>query len=103
MKAQNGWCAAKKTATQSLGDGSARLGGMQPLTVSVSINTHDEGLMVVKLIRDIDDTADILLHEAKRSLGWSITAHICVPSEKAQELRKSLRDMGVIGAVRPAE
>ena len=79
------------------------MGGMHPLTVSVSINTHDEGLMVVKLIRDIDDTADILLHEAKRSLGWSITAHICVPSEKAQELRKSLRDMGVIGAVRPAE
>jgi hypothetical protein len=77
--------------------------GMQPLTVSVSTNTRDEGLLAVKLIRDIDDTADILLHEAKRGTGWSITAHICVPREKAQELREGLRDMGVIGAVRPVE
>lgn len=76
---------------------------MQPLTVSVSTNTRDEGLLAVKLIRDIDDTADILLHEAKRGPGWSIIAHICVPREKAQELREGLRDMGVIGAVRPAE
>ena len=89
--------------TPSLEGGSARLVNMQPLTVSVSTSTRDEGLLAVKLIRDVDDTADVLLHEAKRGSGWSITAHICVPRDKAQELRDGLRAMGVIGAVRPAE
>lgn len=75
---------------------------MQPLTVSVSVNTRSEGVRVAAVIREIDDTAEVLLHEAKRGTGWSITAYICVPRDKAQELREAFRNMGVIGAVREA-
>lgn len=49
---------------------------------------------MVELIRGFDDTSDIMLHEAKRGLGWSVTAHICIPVDKTQELVKAIRDSG---------
>lgn len=76
---------------------------MQPLTVSVSINTRSEGVRIAAVIREIDETAEVLLHEAKRGNGWSITAHMCASREKAQKLRETFRVLGVIGAVREAK
>lgn len=67
---------------------------MKPLTLLVSLDKYDEGLEMVKLIRAFDDTSDITLHEAKRGLGWTITAHICIPVAETQELVKAIRDSG---------
>lgn len=76
---------------------------MQPLTLSISINTYREGVAVAALIREHDDTADVHLHEAKRGNGWVISAHICIPAEETQELRKRIRDTGALCVVRPAD
>lgn len=67
---------------------------MKPLTLLVSLNKYDEGLKMVELIRNFDDTSDIMLHEAKVGMGWSVLAHICIPVDKTQELVKAIRDSG---------
>lgn len=67
---------------------------MKPLTLLVSLDKYEDGVKMVELIRGFDDTSDIMLHEAKRGLGWSVTAHICIPVDKTQELVKAIRDSG---------
>ena len=49
---------------------------------------------MANLIRNFDETADILLHEAKNGFGWSVLAHVCIPSVKSQELIKAIVDSG---------
>jgi hypothetical protein len=67
---------------------------MKPLTLLVSLEKYSDGLKMAELIRKFDDTSDIMLHEAKKGLGWSITAHICIPVAKTQELVKEIRETG---------
>lgn len=67
---------------------------MKPLTLLVSLDKYDEGLKMVELIRRFDDTSDIMLHEAKVGMGWSVLAHICLPVAESQELIKAIRDSG---------
>lgn len=67
---------------------------MKPLTLLVSLDKYEEGLKMVELIRGFDDTSDIMLHEAKKGFGWSVTAHICIPVAETQKLVKEIRDSG---------
>lgn len=76
---------------------------MKPLTLSISINTYREGVTLANLIREHDDTADVHLHEAKRGNGWSIVAHICIPQEETNRLRRRIRDTGALCVVRDAD
>ena len=69
---------------------------MQPQTLFIGIKTYEQGLAVAALIRLFDDTADILLHEAKIGNGWSVTAHTCVPEQKTKELRQHIRETGAL-------
>lgn len=58
---------------------------------------------MAEIIRDYDETADVHLHEAKRGSGWSITAHICIPEEKAMVLRRRIKDTGALCVFREAD
>jgi len=48
------------------------------------------------MIREFDDTADVLLHEAKVGNGWTVTAHICIPADKTKLLRQMIRATGAL-------
>lgn len=76
---------------------------MQPLTLSISLNTYREGLAIAGIIREHDDTADVHLHEAKRGNGWVILAHICISTEETTKLRKRIRETGALCVVRPID
>jgi hypothetical protein len=73
---------------------------MKPLTLLVSMNEYQDGINMANLIREYDDTADVLLHEAKRGNGWSVTAHICIPASESQKLIAAIRDSGALCALR---
>ena len=69
---------------------------MQPQTLFISLKTYKQGVAMAALIRQFDDTADILLHEAKVGDGWSVTAHTCIPADKTKELRQQIRETGAL-------
>lgn len=58
---------------------------------------------MANLIREHDETADVLLHEAKRGTGWAITAHICITDEETNRLRRRIRETGALCVVRDAD
>lgn len=55
------------------------------------------------LIRQHDETAEILLHEARKGNGWSITAYVCIPQAEMRELRRRIRETGALCVVRPPD
>jgi hypothetical protein len=55
------------------------------------------------IIREYDDTADVHLHEAKRGVGWSLTAHICIPEDKTSRLRSRIKQTGALCVFRGAD
>ena len=67
---------------------------MKPITLLVSLDKYQDGVQMAQLIRGFDDTAEILLHEAKQGYGWSVLAYVCMPSAKSQELLKAIVDSG---------
>lgn len=73
---------------------------MKPLTLLVSMNKYDDGVKMARLIREYDDTADVLLHEAKKGDGWSVTAHICIPVQDSTKLISAIRESGALCALR---
>jgi len=96
-------CGAKKTATPSLEDGWARLLDMKPITVSAAVNTRSEGLKVIAVLRELDETGELMLHEAKRGMGWTVTGYVCMSVDAVRELRNKFNDMGVLASVKDAD
>lgn len=76
---------------------------MKPITVSATLNTRGEGLAVVKMLREFDETGEYLVHEAKRGLGWTVTGYICLTRGSLRELRKRFHEMGVLASVKDAD
>jgi len=76
---------------------------MKPLTLGISVTTYREGVTLANLIREHDDTADVHLHEAKRGNGWTITAHICIPQDEINLLRRLIRETGALCVVRDVD
>lgn len=75
---------------------------MKPLTLLVSMDKYEDGVNMTRLIREYDDTADVLLHEAKRGNGWSVTAYICIPAQDSTKLISAIRESGALCALREA-
>ena len=96
-------CGAKKTATPSLEDGWARLPDMKPITVSAAVNTRSEGLKAVAVLRELDETGELLLHEAKKGMGWTVTGYVCLSLDNLRELRNRFNEMGVLASVKDAD
>ena len=76
---------------------------MKPITVSAAADTRGKGLQIVALIREMDETGEILLHEARKGMGWTVTGYICLSVDDVRQLRKSFIDMGVLASVKDAD
>ena len=76
---------------------------MKPITISAAANTRDEGVKIVELIRNLDETGEILLHEAKKGMGWTVTGHVCLSIDAVRQLRKGFIEMGVLASVKDAD
>lgn len=76
---------------------------MQPQTLFIGIKTYQQGVTTAALVREFDDTADVLLHEAKVGNGWTVTAHICIPADKTKLLRQRIRETGALLTFREAD
>jgi len=76
---------------------------MKPITVSAAVNTRSEGLKVIAVLRELDETGELMLHEAKRGMGWTVTGHVCMSVDAVRELRNKFNDMGVLASVKDAD
>lgn len=70
---------------------------MKPMTIHVSMPTRDQCVRLAEIIRKVDETAEILVHEAKRSMHWTVTAYTCMPVKAAGELKGELESLGAYG------
>jgi hypothetical protein len=73
---------------------------MKPVTISAAVSTRGEGLKIVALIRGMDETGEILLHEAKKGMGWTVTGYVYLSVDSVRQLRKSFIEMGVLASVK---
>ncbi len=76
---------------------------MKPITVSAAVNTRSEGLKVIAVLRELDETGELMLHEAKRGMGWTVTGYVCMSVDAVRELRNKFNDMGVLASVKDAD
>ena len=76
---------------------------MKPITVSAAVNTRSEGLKAVAVLRELDETGELLLHEAKRGMGWTVTGYVCLSLDNLRELRNRFNEMGVLASVKDAD
>jgi hypothetical protein len=51
----------------------------------------------------MDETGEILLHEARKGMGWTVTGYICLSVDDVRQLRKSFIDMGVLASVKDSD
>lgn len=58
---------------------------------------RDQCMRLAEAIRKVDATAEILVHEAKRSLDWTVTAHTCMSWKAATGLKAELEKLGAYG------
>lgn len=70
---------------------------MKPVTIHLSMPTRDQCIRLADAIRRVDETAEILVHEAKRSMDWTVTAYTCMPMKAAGELKIELESLGAYG------
>jgi len=76
---------------------------MKPITVSAAANTRSDGLRIVAVLRELDETGELLLHEAKKGMGWTVTGYVCLSLDNLRKLRNRFNDMGVLASVKDAD
>ena len=76
---------------------------MKPITVSASAKTRNDGLRITAVLRELDETGEMLLHEAKKGMGWTVTGYVCLSVEDVRKLRNRFNDMGVLASVRDVD
>jgi hypothetical protein len=76
---------------------------MKPITVSASAKTRNDGLRITAVLRELDETGELLLHEAKKGMGWTVTGYVCLSVEDVRKLRNRFNDMGVLASVRDVD
>ena len=76
---------------------------MKPITVSAAANTRGDGLRIIEVLRELDETSELMLHEAKKGMGWTVTGYMCLSVDDVRQLRRRFIDMGVLASVRDAD
>lgn len=70
---------------------------MQPITSIITLPTYDGCVKMANIIRRVDETADITIHESKKGMNWVLQAYLCVPPAEVDKLKSDLVAAGAVG------